>query len=363
MIKFPAKHFEKIFDESPIGKAIVGINGNWIKVNQSLCEMLGYDEAELLKMSFQEITHPDDLEVDFKKMKALSSGKISHYLVEKRYIAKSGSFIPAFLGVSLIKDDQEKPLHFISQVIDLSSLKKKETELNQLAEELKVRNDDLANLAHITSHDLQEPIRTMVSFTNLLMEKKSDQFDEVTLKSIQFIDDAAKHLKDQVKGIMDYYLLEKEDASRNWIECQSVVERALQSIHALIDESKAEISIQNLPKIHADENQMNILFQNLIGNAIKFTKEGSKPHIVIKSEEQATQWRFEVIDNGRGISDDDQTLIFQLFKKAAKSEYRRGSGIGLAHCEKIVKNHGGKIGVSSILNKGSKFYFTIKKPK
>ena len=224
--------------------------------------------------------------------------------------------------------------------------------------ELEQKNKELEQFAYVASHDLQEPLRTTSSFVELLQQQYKGRIDEKADKYLTFIIQSSDRMKVLINDLLDYSRIGKiKELAR--IDCNTIMQQVLADLDAAIKETKAEIMTEHLPVINGYSTEIKQLFQNLVMNAIKFRKPYVSPLIYITARKKNSYWEFICKDNGIGIDKQHQERIFIIFQRLhTRSEYE-GSGIGLAHCKKIVELHGGKIWVESANGKGSTFYFTL----
>ncbi len=236
-----------------------------------------------------------------------------------------------------------------------------EEERAKLIEELKRSNEELEQFAYITSHDLQEPLRTIASFTQLLERRYKGQLDSNADEFIEFIVDSSIRMKAMIQGLLDYSRIGKDGVEFNQVNLEDTLEEVLSNLKAITDESNAEITWDKLPEVIGDSKLMVQLFQNIIGNAIKFRKPDQNPkiHISFLKNRNGDGNVFCVEDNGIGIDQQFADRIFKVFKRLHTVDEYKGTGIGLATCRRIAEYHGGHIWVESKLNEGSKFYFTL----
>jgi PAS domain S-box-containing protein len=232
--------------------------------------------------------------------------------------------------------------------------------LKKRAEELAVSNEELERYAYVTSHDLQEPLRMVTSFLQLLQKKYDQQLDDTAQKYINFAVDGAARMKTLILDLLEFSRISSVKQRHTIINLNDVVAKTRLALKAPIDESQATINVPFLPQVCGNESQLLQLFQNLIGNAIKY-KSNLKPVIEIGYTETPGEWQFYVQDNGIGIDQKFFEKIFIIFQRLHNKKEYEGTGIGLAICKKIVELHGGKIWVESSKEHGSKFYFTILK--
>ena len=235
---------------------------------------------------------------------------------------------------------------------------KSKDELKQKVDELKIANDEIQQFTYITSHDLQEPLRTMASYAQLIERRYKGKLDKDADDFIEYMVDGAKRMKDMIKGLLEYSRAGTEETIKEF-NADIAVNNALSSLQFAISECNAEIIRDKLPIINADESQITRVFLNLIGNALKFHRKGIKPKIHISAEKKDDEHIFSISDNGIGLEEQYSDKIFEVFKRLhAIGEYQ-GAGIGLAIVKRIIDNHSGRIWVKSELGKGSTFYFTI----
>ena len=235
---------------------------------------------------------------------------------------------------------------------------KAEKALRKSFKEVERSNAELEQFAYVTSHDLREPLRMISSFLQLLERRYKDQLDQDANEFIGYAVDGAKRLDAMINDILIYSRVANKEKKFTHVHCDKVLDEAYLNLKTSIEETNAEILNDPLPTIMIDEHLMIQLFQNLIGNAIKYRSE-NKPKIYISSYKEEKQWLFSVKDNGIGISQEYLEKIFTIFQRLHTNEEYDGTGIGLAIAQKIVHQHGGDIWAESELGEGSTFYFTI----
>ena len=220
-------------------------------------------------------------------------------------------------------------------------------------------NTELEKFAYIASHDLREPIRSIVGFTQLLQRRANDNTDPEIKEFLGNIIDSAQRMNTLVHGLLDYSRVSSAGKNFHLINTSSLLEKVTNDLKATIEECDAKIVLQNLPEIKCDELQMRQLFQNLISNGIKFRKKDEKPRIEISAEQQLDKIVFRIQDNGIGLDMKYAEKVFQFFSRLHTADKYQGSGIGLAVCKKIVERHDGEIWLESELGKGTSIYFSI----
>jgi light-regulated signal transduction histidine kinase (bacteriophytochrome) len=246
----------------------------------------------------------------------------------------------------------------LSAIIDISERNKSMERLAEQHEELQRSNADLEQFAYVASHDLQEPLRMVATYTELLAERYKGQLDDKADKYISYTVDGAKRMQQLVKELLAYSRVSSQAGAPAIVESGAVVRDVLGGLKVAIEESRAEIICDELPAVRGDQAQLGQLFQNLIGNALKFRAE-RPPLIHIGAEKSNGKCLFRVEDNGIGIDSQYSDRVFQMFQRLHERGRYEGSGIGLAIAKKIVERHGGRIWFESEPQKGSTFYFTI----
>ncbi len=243
---------------------------------------------------------------------------------------------------------------------DITERKLTEETLARQAKELIRSNTELERFAFVASHDLQEPLRMVSSYMQLLETRYKDKLDSDAHEFIGFAVDGVNWMQTLINALLTYSQLGTKAKEFELTDCDKVVTRALLNLQVAIQEHNAKVTHGPLVTVMADSSQLEQLFQNLIGNAIKFKAKG-QPFVHIAVEEKGDDWVFSVKDNGIGIDPKSSEHIFEIFQRLHSREAYPGTGIGLAICKKIVERHGGEIWVESKPGEGSTFYFTLKK--
>jgi|GEM_PF-2390194 len=261
----------------------------------------------------------------------------------------------------------ELATQFNSMAEKLESLVKKEKTLNQKlekqADELRSSNEELENFASVASHDMKEPLRMVRNFMELLKQNYSGQLDEKANRYIHFAVDGAQRMTVLIDDLLEFSRIGRNFTEIEERDVNEIVSEVIQYYETTIAAKEAVVSVGEMPSIQYVPMQLRMLFQNLIGNALKYHARDRVPEIEIKAEEKDSNWQFSVSDNGIGIKEEYNKEIFDLFKRLHSTEEYSGTGMGLAMCKKIVEQHGGRIWVDSEVGKGSTFHFTVSKRK
>jgi PAS domain S-box-containing protein len=242
---------------------------------------------------------------------------------------------------------------------DITTRKRVQEALKEHAENLKRSNEDLERFAYVASHDLQEPLRSVISFSQLLSRRYKEKLDTTADEYIGHIVEGGKRMQALILDLLEYSRVSTRGEIFRPVECEAIAEQAIRNLQAPIQESNAVIIIDPLPVVRGDSSQLALVFQNLIGNAIKFRKIDVLPHIQISCEKNDNMWKFAVQDDGIGIDPVFHDRIFEIFKRLHTIEKYPGTGVGLAIVKRIIERHGGQIWVESEVGKGSTFYFTL----
>ena len=276
--------------------------------------------------------------------------------LEMHGIRADGTRFPLEVSISQVEVGGKKLCTLIAR--DISERKQSELILAEQAADLKRSNADLEKFAYVASHDLQEPLRMVASYVQLLQRRYQGRLDTAADEFIAFAVDGAKRMQDLLHDLLAYSRVASRGKTLEAIDWEIVLHEVLANLTMAVKESQAEVTHDPLPTIHADRTQMVQLLQNLIGNAIKF-RSAEPPRVHIGVTRQGNAWCFSVRDNGIGIDPQYAERVFVIFQRLhGRSEYP-GTGIGLAICKKIVEHHGGRIWVESRPGQGSTFYFTI----
>lgn len=354
-----AEHQQKAFlDNLPDMAWFKDKKSRYIMVNEALgkaCDfapedVAGKTDLDLWPTEIAQLYRADDLEV-------MKSGKQKR--VEEPFEGKSGDRIWIETIKSPIFDENGQVIGTVGTARDVTERKQAEEELKNHVVELARMNAELDEFSYVASHDLQEPLRKLLAFSDWLRRDLGDDLPERAARDIEFITEAAKRMQSLVQDLLTLSRTGKTSMVREWVELENVVDRALNALELRIRESGAEIVRDPLPPVWGDPTLLTQLYQNLIGNAIKFV-DHPPPRIHLTAEHLNGEWIFGVKDNGIGIKPEHVKEIFQPFKRLhGKGEYD-GSGIGLAVCRKVMERHHGRLWVESGEGRGAHFKFVLR---
>lgn len=365
-----ADQFRGLLDSAPDAMVIVNSSGEIAIINIQTEKIFGYRRDELLGQKIEKLipsrfigNHPHLRDDFFESPKTRSMGASLELFGKK----KNGIEFPVEISLSPLQTAQG--LLVSAAIRDVTEKKQMENQIReanvnlerkvlQRTAELERKNKELEQFAYVASHDLQEPLRTTTGFVELFKKRYYGSLDEEANKILDYMVQANDRMRVLIKDLLDYSRIGRKKELQQ-VDCNEILQEVLADLAGAIKDSGAIVSVQPMPTVEAYATELKLVFQNLIINSIKFRKPGEIPRISVGVEKKNGFWEFVVEDNGIGIDEKHKDRIFVIFQRLhTRSEYE-GSGIGLAHCKKIVELHGGRIWVESEYGKGSKFYFTI----
>lgn len=362
------KRFRTTFEQAAVGIAHVGTEGRWLRVNQKLCDIVGYTREELLARSFQDITHADDIESDLEYVRQLLAATIPTYSMEKRYLHKNGEIVWINLTVALVRKDSGEPDYFISVIQDISVRKRMEQEIQQLNAELEQRviqrtaqlqaaNADLENFSYSVSHDLRAPLRAIVGFSGILRESDGERLSADGERSLVRVETGARRMHDLIEGLLHYARSAQVALALGDLDLGALAAEVVEELRALYP--AALIRLDELPRARGDRSSLRAVLANLIGNALKFSAMRAEPLIEIGTTNTGRGPAVFVRDNGAGFDPQYAGRLFGVFQRLHKESEFPGTGIGLAFARRVVARHGGRIWAESAPDRGATFFFTL----
>lgn len=348
--------FSTVFETNLEGVVIADLNGIVQHGNKSVVSVLGYSQQEIEGVELHALHAVKETELANAVWDTvLEGGQWQGEIWLKR---KQGEEFPAWMSATGVKDQRGAMTHVIAEFSDITAFKKTQDALARRTEELAQSNRELEQFAYVASHDLQEPLRMVASYTQLLARRYQDKLDDDANEFIHFAVDGATRMQALINDLLSLSRIGTRAKPLEPCESDLSLSRALANLRLAIEESGAVVTHDVLPTVVADVSQLTQLFQNLIGNALKFHGEAAlKVHIGV--ERKIRDWEFSVRDNGIGIAPEHFERIFVIFQRLHTKQDYPGTGIGLAVCKKIVERHGGNIRVESKPGEGTVFYFTL----
>lgn len=382
------QRFRGAFEHASIGMALVSLTGEWLQVNRSLCEMSGYSEAELLVTTFQAITHPEDLDTDLELVEKILRGELSTYQIEKRYLHKLGYVVWAVLAVSLVRDENGRPLYFISQMRDITTRKEAEEVSRRYAAELEASRDQIQaqalELAEARdraqeasraksifvanmSHELRTPLNAIIGYSEMLREDAEDSGNPKVLADLARIEAAGRHLLALINDVLDLSKIEagKMSLTPQHFQVRELIAEVEGTARPLMGKNGNAFQLRlepNLPAMYADLTRVRQSLLNLLSNAAKFTHHGQVTLEVTRERRSESEWViFSVTDTGIGITNEQIGKLFQEFSQAEDSTAVQygGTGLGLAITLRFCQMMGGTVTVQSEPGQGSTFTIAL----
>ena len=351
------------FDRAAMGICLCDpVTGRFLEVNAALCEQLGYSLDELRMRTFYDITHPDDLVENRSRFQDLVTERVPAYTFTKRLIRRNGSCVWVNTSVSLVRDGEGRPLHSIAVVEDITGRVNAEQALRNTNDELRKANNELEQFAYVSSHDLQEPLRTISVYTQMFLRRYDTSQDAVGKQYGDYILENVSRMQHLIDDLLEYSRAvhtEKHEQYRSQpVDLNAAIQDALTMLHHHIHDFHAVVTYDRLPVVQADYGLLAQVFQNLISNALKFRHPDRAPQIHVSATNHKDEAIISVEDNGIGFEEKYAERIFGLFKRLHRSEYP-GTGLGLALSKRTINRYGGRIWAKSELGKGSTFFFAL----
>ena len=353
-LKASEKRYRGLFDLSHDGVVFVGLDGPIEEANPAYLDMLGYDLDELIGVTYQQLTPArwDEMEAEIVERQLMSRGYTDEY--EKEYIRKEGSIFPVAVRSILVRDETGTPVRIMGVVRDITEQKQAKEALERHARDLARSNEELEQFAYVASHDLQEPLRKIRAFGALLADEKRENLDDEGQQYIDFMTDAAARMQTLVSDLLALSRVTTAAQPFEDLALGQVFDTVLSDLSVALEEAGGDVQVAATPTVEADRTQMEQLFRNLIGNAVKFRRPGVAPRVTVEVAKEAERLdaipgpahTIVVTDNGIGFDSAQGGKLFQPFKRLHARHQYEGAGIGLAICEKIVLRHHGRITAS-----------------
>ena len=352
--------YRGLLEAAPDAMVVVNQDGEIVLLNLQAEKQFGYSRDELVGQKvtniipegFAERLIADDLRTDEEALaQQIGTG------IELIALRKDGSEFPIEIMLSPL--ESAEGILVTAAIRDITIRKAAEATLFQKVDELHRSNEELGQFAYIASHDLQEPLRMVASYTQLLSRRYKGQLDDDADEFIAYAVDGASRMQRLIEDLLSYSRVGTKGTDLFATSSETALEKALMNLRLSLEETGAEVTHDPLPNVMADEVQLIQLFQNLVGNAIKYQSSGA-PRVHVSAVRTAPKrWNFSVKDNGLGIDPQYFEKIFGMFQRLHRRDEFAGTGIGLAICKKIVERHGGTISVESNPGEGSTFHFAL----
>ena len=356
--------FRSTFEQAAVGMAHVAPEGRFIKVNQRFCQIVAYEADVLLRKTFQEITHPEDLDTDLEYVRQVLAGEIPNYTMEKRYLRSDNAPVWINLTVSLVKDELGQPEYFIGVIEDISDRKSTEIALAESRSKLQQANQAKDKFISHMSHELRTPLNSVIGFSQLLNRDSSLTPQQLKLTGIIY--QSGQHLLTLINDILDLSKLtaNKLDIKQQEIPLRSLLQEVTTIFQVCAQEKNLTFSSKvtsDLPEfVLGDETRLRQVLLNLLSNAFKFTKEGTVTLEVYLLDGTSQVVRFQVEDTGIGIPEAEYATILAPFGQVEQNiSDIQGTGLGLPICQNILELMNSKLNFTSKVGSGSCFWFDL----
>ncbi len=334
---------------------LTSLDGAILVANAEACRIFGMTQEELIRGGWDAIIDRSDPRLAAAQEERDRTGRFRGELTYRR---KDGSVFPGEVATALFTDP--RGTRWVTRIIrDITDRKKAEEALQDYAERLRASNEELQRFAYVASHDLQEPLRSIVSFSQLLDRRYRGRLDKDADEYLSFIVEGGMRMQALIRDLLQVSRVETGARPLEPTDAAGVVAGALRALEAPLREADGMVTVGPMPRVMADAAQLEQVFTNLIGNAIKYRRGGVPPAITVSAERQGEMWEFAVRDNGIGIEAEYFDRIFVMFQRLHTHDEYEGTGIGLAVVKKIVDRHGGKVWVESTPGEGATFFFTL----
>ena len=347
--------YRSLFDGSNDAIFITSVDARVIDVNPATLELLGYTREEAMQLNVLEVYEVPEDRARFQEELA-QHGSVKDFEVRLR--RKDGILMDCLVTATVRHGDDGTVLGYEGTIRDTTEHKQAEQELRRYSDELARSNADLQQFTYVASHDLQEPLRMVSSYTQLLRRRYGGKLDADADEFIGYAVDGATRMQDLINDLLAYSRVGTPGKATEPTNSNIIFNQVVANLQAAIDDNGAVVTHKTLPTVMADGSELVHLFQNLVVNAIKFHGD-EQPRVHVSAELEEKDWVFSVQDNGIGIEQEYSDRIFGVFQRLHTRDKYPGTGIGLAICKRIVEGHGGRIWLESEPGKGSVFYFTL----
>ena len=355
------ERFRNVFECSPIGIMLFDDTFQIVKSNQVLQSMLDYEESEFVNLKAMPFVYNKDRVTKQDFQKEIVSAQNNTVVLEQRWVKKGGEIIWVRGTISQMEPDKEGNAFFLAMIEDISFKKQAEFRLKEYAEKLEVQNKALEEFSYVISHDLQEPLRMISSYTQIIQSRYIKQINnEEANIDFSYVIDGVSRMRNLIKDMLAYSRWSAKPFTLEKIDPNDLMVDVIQNLTMSIKDRDATVYCTNLPEVPTSKVLFSQVMQNLIGNGLKYSQKDRKPVIRIEAEKRDFDVVFSVQDNGQGFEEKDKDRIFGIFQRlhGRQSEYK-GTGIGLAICKRIIEKQGGKIWAEGVKGEGATFYFTL----
>lgn len=349
--------YQTLIETVPHPIWLADADGKVTFISKAWQKLTGVPAEKSLEMRWKETVHPDDVtRVRSRLHETRKRGKSCQ--LEFRLRGEDGSYRIVLYIATPVRNHENQIINWVGIFTDVTEAREMLNRLSEKTDELERSNKELEEFAYVASHDLQEPLRKVANFSQLLAKRYKGQLDERADEFIGYIVGGAVRMQNLITALLQYSRVGREQIEQQEMDLNAVLEDAKSVLELQIEENQATIKSTKLPKVSGHKQLMQQVLQNLIGNALKYRSK-EPPLVNISAKKEGNCWQIEVRDNGMGFEQQYAERIFQIFQRLHTQSELPGTGFGLTICKKIVERHGGKIWVESQPGVGSSFYFTL----
>ena len=356
------QRFRTTFEQAAVGMALVSPDGRWLRVNERLCDILGTTREELLQEPITTAVSPDHLGLDAGHREQMLGGEIESFAVEQRTSTRRGTPVWTRTTAAPVARAGGAPDHLVLVIEDVTARLEAQEQLEATLANLERSNRELEQFAYVASHDLQEPLRMVSSYTQLIERRYKDKLDQDGREFIAYAVDGANRMQRLIQDLLRYSRVTTRGQPFVAVDMRAALAEALENLQVAIAEAGAVVTDGDLPVVHGDRTQVVQVLQNLVGNGIKFRRAGQPPRVHVsaaRSQEEPGFFTIKVTDNGIGIAATYYDRVFVIFQRLHTKREYPGTGIGLALCKRIIERHGGRIWIEPAPEQGTTVAFTL----
>ncbi len=362
-----SRRFKLLMAHAPVGIVITDYTGDFLEVNDAMCNLFMRSRAELLNLKSNDVTHPDDLEIT-NSVKERLSGEVNNFVqLEKRYIRGDGSYFWAMVNATAIPEEKCILVHITDITIRKQSElrikndnEKLESKVAESTSELRETNRDLENFIYAVTHDLRVPLHNLQGLSAVVEEELIDYKEkEEAITAVKMIGENALKMDNLLTDLLAFSKTGKLEITKKEVNMQEIVKAVFEEVGTFNNKMKIDFQIGSLPNAFGDPAALKLVWQNLIGNAIKYTSRKEEMRIQISGKEENGIAIFQIADNGIGFNPQYASKLFQPFQRLHHAEEFEGTGIGLATSQRIIQKHGGKMWAIGTPGEGAVFYFSL----
>jgi PAS domain S-box-containing protein len=363
--------FRVYFEHSSVGKSFTNMEG-YMDVNRAFCDLLGYTKDELSRMTWRDITYPDDIQKNEDIIDDLKNGRAPFARFEKRYVHKSGQIVWTEICTTMKHDKNDDPQYLMTNVTDITERKKVEEEIRQLNEELERRvmsrtkelshaNEELESFSFSVSHDLRAPLRAINGYSGILLQDFSAGLGPDGQQLCERISECALKMSTLIDDILAFSRVGRAELKHSSVDMDNLAHAVFVELTTQDDRDVISYRVGSLPHALGDPALLRQVWMNLIGNAIKFSAHRSHIEIEVSAEDKGNEVVYVVKDNGAGFDMQYVDKLFGVFQRLHSDSEFGGTGVGLAIVQRIIERHGGRVWAEGEVDKGATFHFSLHK--